>query len=160
MSNIENYNKSYFKQSKAKYDDDFSTKSPISVCQIKMNSYDKGVAMISNLIANSNRDYLMISSTKNEYGDDEKEHDKYSPAICLKHYDNDDDVIFTFIAKLNGEAYLLTNDSFHGYHMMVELVFGGERNFEYSCKIESTKINSNQGEIIPFINMIDSCGDY
>ena len=159
MSNIEHNKTIRFQIPKEEYEKNYRSKSPSSVCQMDITTGDNGAEMVSHLIMNAKRDSVIIDATIREFGDDEKQHDIYTPAIAIKYYNPDSPVIFTFIFTLKGKAYLLTNDSVDGYNVMVDVLFGGERNFQSCCKIESRRINSNQGEIIPFINMIEEFGN-
>lgn len=147
-----------FKMAKLEYAKNFITKSPIIVYDIHLKSTYNGSLMFYNCMTHMNLSDFDISPLEYEYGEDEREHDIYSPGVCIKYYNKDVDIIFVFIISLNGEAHLFTNDSFYGYHMMVDLIFGGERNFTSSCKIKSMRVNANQGEIIPFFNMLDEWG--
>jgi len=155
MNSIEN---NFFKRAISEYCNDYIRNNDMSLCQVKLRSDDECAKMLAICMKNIKPDSFIIDHVAREFGDDEKQHDKYSPGICIKYDSEPLDLIMIFIISFTGDAYLLTNNYCFGYTMMVTLIFGGESNFQSCCKIENVEITSNQGDIIPFINGIDEMG--
>jgi len=155
MNSIEN---NFFERSISEYRNDYIKNDDMRLCEVKLRSDDQCAKMLAISMQNINRDYVIIDHVAREFGVDEKQYDKYSPGICMK-YDNEHlDLSVVFIITFKGDGYLLTNNYFFGYNSMINLIFGGQRNFQSCCEVESIGINSNQGDIIPFINGIDEMG--
>lgn len=142
-----------FKMSKLEYHNNFIADSNISAYKITLTTTDNGVSMLSHCMKNFKASCFNINPLHEEYYGI-KDY-IYSPAICMKYYSNDFNIMWVFIITLDGEGHLFTNDSFYGYHMMVDFIFGGETNFKYSCQIKSAEVTSNEVELRPFVNMLD-----
>ena len=156
MNSIEN---NFFKRSISEYRNDYIENNDMRLCEVKLTSDDESAKMLATCMQNSDRDsFIIIDRVAREFGDDEKQHDKYSPGICMKYGNEKLDLSVVFIITFKGDAYLLTNNYFFGYNSMINLIFGGQRNFQSCCEVESIRINSNQGDITPFINVIAEMG--
>lgn len=145
----------YFKKSTSEYAENILKNNPISAYYINVISNDNGSGMLFDCIYYNKASYFSINPIEAEYGDDEEKHNIYSTGICMKYYNKPLDVIFSFIVTSKGEGHLFTNDSLYGCDMMISLVFGGQDKFKSSSQIKSAGVNDNQGQLIPFINMIE-----